>query len=117
MKALNNNFANDSIHAQFSDSVNAVGAPIYRIGSTGAENSAQVVLQESDNGILSGWGWADQGWNGAGRHIYFTTSGKHTLRIQEREDGVTIDQIVLSPDTFLTVAPGLQHDDTTIIPK
>ena len=46
-----------------------------------------------------------------------TTSGQHTLRIQQREGGVTIDQIVLSPDTFLTVAPGPQHGDTTIIPK
>ena len=70
MKALNNQFTNDSIHVQFSASVGADNAPIYRIGSTGADSSAQVVLQESDNGILSGWGWADQGWNGAGRHIY-----------------------------------------------
>ena len=45
-----------------------------------------MVLQESDNGILSGWGWADQGWNGAGGHIYFTTSGQPTLQIQQRED-------------------------------
>ena len=40
MKALNNHFANDSIHVQFSDSVDAASAPIYRIGSTGADNSA-----------------------------------------------------------------------------
>jgi hypothetical protein len=117
MKALNNLYTNDSIHVQLSDSVDAANAPLYQIGSTGADSSGQVVLQESDNGIISGWGWADQGWNGAGRHIYFRTSGQHTVEIQQREEGITIDQIVLSPDTFLTVAPGSQHDDTTIVPK
>jgi hypothetical protein len=97
--------------------VDASDRPIYRIASSGAGNSAQVVLQESDNGIVRGWGWADQGWNGLGSPIYFATSGTHTLRIQQREDGVNIDQIVLSPDRFLTVAPGAQHDDTTIVPR
>jgi hypothetical protein len=117
LKALNNVYSNDSIHVQFSDAVDATGAPLYRIGSSGVGNSAQVVLQESDSGIVSGWGWADQGWNGLGSPIYFATSGTHTLRIQQREDGVSIDQIVLSQDTFLTVAPGAQHDDTTIVPR
>jgi hypothetical protein len=117
MKALDNFYGNDSIHVQFSDAVDANGRPLYRIGSSGVGNSAQVVLQESDTGIVSGWGWADQGWNGLGGPIYFATSGTHTLRVQQREDGVSLDQIVLSPDTFLTVAPGAQHDDTTIVPR
>jgi len=117
LKALDNVYNNDSIHVQFSDAVDASGAPIYRIGSSGVGNSAQVVLQESDTGVVRGWGWADQGWNGLGGPIYFATTGTHTLRIQQREDGVSIDQIVLSPDTFLTVAPGSQHDDTTIVPR
>jgi len=117
LKALNNVYTNDSIHVQFSDAVDASARPIYRIASSGAGNSAQVVLQESDNGIVRGWGWADQGWNGLGSPISFATTGTHTLRIQQREDGVSIDQIVLSPDTFLTVAPGAQHDDATIVPR
>jgi hypothetical protein len=28
-----------------------------------------------------------------------------------------LDQIVLSPDTYFTVAPGPQKNDTTIVPK
>ena len=97
MKALNNNFANDSIHAQFSDSVNAVGADLSHRVHRRRElrpGGAPGERQRHPRGL----GWADPGWNGAGRHIYFATSGKHTLRIQEREDGVTINQIVLSPE-------------------
>lgn len=114
MKAQNNVYGNDSIHVQFSDSRNASGTAIYRINTTG---SAPVVLQESDNGPISGWGWADQGWNGNGIHIYFASSGTHTIRVQQREDGVMIDQIVLSPDTYLSTRPGAQNNDTTILPR
>ena len=33
----------------------------------------------------------------------------------ELEDGAIVDQIVLSPSTYLTTAPGARRDDTTII--
>jgi hypothetical protein len=39
------------------------------------------------------------------------------LRIQLREDGVTFDQIVLSPVTYATTAPGPVGGDNTIVPK
>lgn len=117
MRAQNDFYGNDSIHVQFSDAVDASNLPIYRIGSSGSGNSAQVVLQETDGGTIAGWGWADQGWNGLGAAIYFATSNPQTIRIQQREDGAMIDQIVLSPDTFLTTAPGAQHHDTTIVPR
>ena len=29
--------------------------------------------------------------------MYFATTGPQTIRIQRREDGISIDQIVLSP--------------------
>ena len=117
VRAQNDYFGNDSIHVQFSDAVDVAGSAIYRIGSSGAANSAQIVLQERDGGTISGWGWADQGWNGLGPSIYFATSGPHTLRIQQREDGAMFDQIVLSPDTFLTTPPGPQNRDATIVPR
>jgi phosphatidylserine/phosphatidylglycerophosphate/cardiolipin synthase-like enzyme len=117
MKAQNNYYGNDSIHVQFSDSVDNNGAAIDRIGSSGTDNSAQVVLQETDGGSVAGWGWADQGWNGLGANIYFATSGTHTLRIQQREDGVLFDQVVLSPDTYLATPPGPQKNDHTILPR
>ena len=116
LRAQNNSLSNDSIHVQFSDSVDAANAPIYRIGSSGTDNSAQVVLQEADGGTISNWGWADQGWNGLGGPIYFAASGSHTLRIQQREDGVILDQIVISPNAYLTTAPGAQKNDSTILP-
>ena len=49
--------------------------------------------------------------------VQFPSTGTHTLRIQTREDGVQIDQIVLSPTTYLTVRPGLLTNDSTIVPK
>ena len=112
MKAENNYYGNDSVHVQFSDSVSASGTPVYRINSTG---SAEVVLQEADGGTSLNWGWADNGWNGNGPHIYFANGGTHTIRVQQREDGVMIDQIVLSPSTYLNGAPGLQKNDATIV--
>jgi hypothetical protein len=40
-----------------------------------------------------------------------------TIRIQVREDGVELDQIVLSPKTYLTRAPGSPGGDGTFVPK
>ena len=39
------------------------------------------------------------------------------MRIQIREDGVQLDQIVLSPGTYLSSPPGPATNDTTIVPK
>jgi hypothetical protein len=41
----------------------------------------------------------------------------HTIRIQTREDGLAIDQIVLSPSAYLSVSPGALVNDTTILPE
>ena len=45
----------------------------------------------------------------------FATTGLHTIRVQTREDGVSIDQIVLSARKYLTSAPGPLKNDTTIL--
>ena len=47
----------------------------------------------------------------------FATSGAHTMRIQVREDGVQLDQIVLSSSQYLSAAPGGVTNDLTIVPK
>jgi hypothetical protein len=45
--------------------------------------------------------------------LYFDSAGTQTVRVQIREDGVAIDQIMLSPDEFRSSAPGrLTNDDT-----
>jgi hypothetical protein len=47
--------------------------------------------------------------------IYFAGDGVQRLRIQTREDGLSIDQIVLSPDRYLTASPGALKNDNTIL--
>jgi hypothetical protein len=50
-----------------------------------------------------------------GRQIYFETTGPQTIRIQRREDGISIDQIVLSARTWLSTPPGPTKHDATIL--
>jgi hypothetical protein len=113
MRAEGDSYANDSVHVQFSDSQNATGTPFARIGTT---SSLEVVLQDGPGGATPhGWGWTENGWGALGPHVYFATSGTKTLRIQQREDGPLIDQIVISPDAYLTSSPGARRDDTVIL--
>ena len=105
-------YGNDSVHVQFSGAVDSGGAPTWRIGTT----SAAAVVVEAGNGAgLAGWGWTDNGWGTLGSHVYFATSGAQTIRIQRREDGISIDQVVLSPATYLTSPPGARKGDSTIL--
>jgi hypothetical protein len=39
------------------------------------------------------------------------------MRIQTREDGLSIDQIVLSAEKYLTARPGPAKNDKTILPR
>src|SRR6201987_1946743 len=111
-KSLNNATSNDSVYVQFSDSVTAADLATARIGTTSAET---VVLQACTGAPEPGWGWSDNGWCGSGKAMYFQTTGTHTLRVQVREDGLSIDQIVLSPQTFLSTAPGKPVNDTMVL--
>src|SRR5262249_34298871 len=73
---------------------------------------------DNSNSGLAGWGWQDGAyWLTQPKTVRFATTGSHTLRIQTREDGVQIDQVVLSPATYLTSAPGQPSNDATIVPK
>ena len=88
-----------------------------RIGTT---SSAEYNLENCNGCGVSGWGWQDNAYgNGVtATKIYFNTTGSQTLRIQSREDGLSIDQIILSPNssTFLTASPGALKNDTKIYP-
>ena len=110
MRSYNNSLNNDSLNVQFSGSVDAFGTPVYRIGSAYA---AELVLADGGSATVAGWGWADQGFGVVGPDIYFATTGTHTLRVQQREDGVVVDQIVLSPDTYIRATPGAGKNDMT----
>ena len=94
LKAQNDAFVNDSVYVQLSGALNPSGAADYGISTTRAMS---VILEEGANAGLSGWGWADDVYGGFGTNVSFATAGPHSIRIQQREDGVTIDQVVLSP--------------------
>ncbi|MDQ3346833.1 MAG: phospholipase D-like domain-containing protein [Acidobacteriota bacterium] len=115
-KATSNSYGNDSVFVQFSGAVDENGTPIYRIGATEA---AVVNLEDCSGCGLSGWGWQDNGWgtNVLGPRIYFGAAGTQTIRIQNREDGLRIDQVILSPDTYLNTPPGSLQNDATIYPR
>jgi hypothetical protein len=114
MKAANNAYVNDSVFAQFSTATDAAGQPLYRIGTT---SGASIILEEGTNAGVSGWGWNDHAYGSLAPSIYFGVSGPQTLRIQAREDGVVIDQIVISPATYLTTRPGATKQDSTVVAK
>ncbi len=107
-------WGNDSVFVQFDKSVTQSGASAYRIGTTGA---VTVNLEDGSGGGIAGWGWQDNGYGAGilGPLVYFNATGTQTIRIQTREDGFSIDQIVLSPERFLTNAPGPLKNDATIL--
>ena len=116
LRAIANSKFNDSVTVQFSDSTNSGGSPIYRIGTT----SGLMVNLATDAGAASvqNWGWQRNAyWLADTGDVWFQNSGAHTIRVQVREDGVEVDQIVISPVTYATNAPGPVSNDTTIVTK
>jgi endonuclease/exonuclease/phosphatase family metal-dependent hydrolase len=113
-KAQSDSWSNDSVYVQFSGSQTSSGSAAYRIGTTSA---AMYSLEPYSGAGESGWGWQDNGYGAGvlGDAIYFDGTAQ-TIRIQAREDGLSIDQIVLSPVTYASVAPGAAKNDTTILP-
>jgi hypothetical protein len=115
IKAGQDSKYNDSVWLQFSDAT-AGGTGIYRIGS----GTGLLVNLATSAGAksLRGWGWQNGAyWLTQQTAVTFPVSGTHTLRIQVREDGADLDQIVLSPATFLNAPPGAVSGDATIVPK
>jgi PKD repeat protein len=115
-KADNNSPYNDSFYVQFSDSVSSNRTANFRIGTTDATT---INLEEYLDYGLKGWGWQDNGWgiNVLGPLVQFPSTGTHTLRIQVREDGFSIDQVVLSPVNYVLLSPGKLKNDTRILQK
>ena len=116
-RADQNDKANDSVWVQFTGAIDGKGQPLYAIGTTSA---ALITLLDCTSGCaLSGWGWQDNRTGTTpgllGRVIRFGTTGVQTIRVQTREDGLTIDQIVLSPALYLSPAPGDAFNDSTIL--
>jgi len=115
-KAERNDWQNDSAHIQFSWAVDAQGTGIYRIGTASA---AQYMLESCGGCGVAEWGWEDHAWGDGvmAPLLYFSVSGPQKIRIQNREDGLSIDQIVLSAERYLNAAPGPNKLDSTIVQK
>jgi endonuclease/exonuclease/phosphatase family metal-dependent hydrolase len=101
-KADNNYWGNDSVFVQFSGSVSSTGSSRWRIGTTSA---TEVNLEDCSGCGLSGWKWQDNGYgtNVIGERVYFATTGTQRMRIQTREDGLSIDTIRLVPEAAAAV--------------
>ena len=116
LRAAGNSRNNDSVYVQFSDAAGPGGASVYAIGT--ADGITINLAGDSIGNGLNGWGWRDGAyWTTPTPALVFASSGGHTLRVQTREDGVAIDQIVLSPVTYLNAAPGGTAADATIVPR
>jgi regulation of enolase protein 1 (concanavalin A-like superfamily) len=88
---------------------------VYRIGTT---SGLLINIGNTDSSNLNGWGWVNGAyWVTQRATVTFAAGGTQTLRIQLREDGTMVDQIVLSPSRYLTRAPGPVSADATIVPK
>jgi VCBS repeat protein/FG-GAP repeat protein len=117
LKADANSPFNDSVYVQFSGSTDAAGNPAYRQGTTSA---LPVNLEECSGCGVSGWGWEDDGWGSVNKNgvtLRFPGGGTQVIVIQQREDGVSIDQIVLSSAKYLTTRPGTAKNDHTILAR
>lgn len=115
LRAAGNSKWNDGVWVQFSDSTLTTGTAIYRIGTT---SGLMVNLEPCSGCGTSGWGWQNTAyWLTQATEVRFASTGQHTIRIQTREDGVEVDQVVLSPVTYATNAPGPMANDTTIVPQ
>lgn len=113
MRAADDSWANDSIFVQFSGRVDPAGAAVDRIGSSSAMG---VVLEDGGGVGVLGWGWTDGGYGTLGGPVYFQANGEQRIRIQQREDGLRIDQIVISAGAFYHASPGRTKQDTTLVP-
>jgi hypothetical protein len=114
LRATNDTKYNDSVWVQFSDAVSG-GSRVHAIGT-----SAGLLLNlENCSGCgVAGWGWQDKAyWLQQANVVQFASDGAHTIRIQTREDGVQFDQVLLSPSTYMSTAPGQVSNDATVISR
>jgi hypothetical protein len=115
LKADSDSWANDSVWISFA---NWTGGGATDVGGDPI-SALPINLEECVNCGVSGWGWEDDGWgavNKNGTLLRFPSGGWQQVLIQRREDGVSVDQIVLSAEKYLAARPGAAKKDTTILP-
>ena len=117
LKADGNAWPNDSVWIQMTGAVDSTGRPV---GAPGSTSGIEINLEECSGCGVSGWGWRDEAWGAKGAigalTLRFPQGGQQWLHFQTREDGVSVDQFVLSAEDFLTTRPGAVKNDTVILP-
>jgi hypothetical protein len=115
LRAAANSKYNESVWVQFSTAVTATGSPLYRIGT---DRALLVNLENCSGCGVAEWGWQGGAWwLSQPATLRFASTGRQRIRVQTREDGVDVDQIVISPGTYASTAPGRLTNDTTIVPR
>lgn len=117
LRAENDYWGNDSIFIQFE------GGALTQDGrtrfATDTTDALDINLEQCSGCGISGWGWRDERWGdrltAAPVLLRFATGGWHRVRIQTREDGVSVDQIALSSGRYLNQPPGPARNDRTIL--
>ena len=104
---------NESVWVQFSHATRG-GPPVYRWMSSDA---LLVNLEDCSNCGIQGWGWQDNSWWLNQSSLVHLPAGTQQLYILVREDGVEIDQVVLSGERFIASPPGPVKNDSTVLPK
>lgn len=104
---------NDSVWVQVSDAT-VDGAQVYPIGT---DEGLLINLEDCFGCGLSNWGFQDNAWWLDQPVILTLSAGQHTVRIQPREDGVEIDEMVLSPARYLHDPPGPTRNATTFVSR
>jgi hypothetical protein len=115
IRAAHNSKWSDSVWVQFSDAL-VDGSPTYRLNTT----SALLVNLATDYtaSSLNAWGWANGAyWLVQPATVTFGRTGPQSIRVQVREDGVNLDQIVLSSSRYIDRPPGPSTNDNTIVPE
>jgi hypothetical protein len=112
LRAAGDSKWNDAVWVQFSGAL-VNGRTAYQIGTT---SGLLVNLERCSACGLRGWGWMNSAyWLVQTSVVTFAKAGPQTMRIQIREDGVEIDQVVLSAARFFSSPPGPPTGDATIL--
>jgi hypothetical protein len=112
MRAQGGSKFNDSVFVQFSNASDTSNVARYRVGTT----EGLLVNRQTCNGCPQlDWGWYNDAYWLTQPTVLSFPGGSQTLRVQTREDGVEIDQIVLSHVTYLSSMPGTRENDATIV--
>jgi hypothetical protein len=106
--------AGTSVWVQFSDA-EIRDAPAYRLGT----RAGLLVSLDACEGCASpGWGWRDSSPRLAQLSVVtFRSRGWHRVRVQVRDGGVQLDQVVLSSRAYVNGPPGAAQGDRTTVAR